>query len=429
MLRRLVSPYGLAMVSYFFFLLAALIPPSTYSAYMHEPDFMFLDPATILFYSFCVASFIAGLWLIDWLFPASFVNDTLTTRISPMLFLLIPLTFGVAGTVVSTILLLRQIPNLFVLLFSQQGGELKQIMALQVQGRFSLAPLLLTAIVWWAVWRKPELEMKRWQRKLLSIAVFFAAVVVIASSVITVSRNLLMPTVCGLGILYVVRKAINGTVTRATLLRGGIAAVLSTCLLFFSLSFLRGSSDWDEMVHALVGYTAASYNRLAAVVDGKMHFPYAGEGLYLSAVVTHTRLLPIADVLNPPDDLAVWSSEFDAVSQASLDGDLIWPGAFGQIFSDLRWYSVLFVLGYGILYGFVWRAFKRGHIVGIVLYPWFGFCILYWFGTNYLLDSPVEPILLAVVLLGLYERVFVSGWSASVRVKTLPAFSPGRSGL
>ena len=404
----MASPYGLAAISYLFFLFSCMIPPSTYSAYMQEPDLMFLDPATILFYTLCVVSFIAGAWLMDWLFQVALVDYTLKTRISPMLFLLAPLILGVAGTVISTILLLRQVPNLFVLLFSQRGGELKEIMALQVEGRFSLAPLLLTAVVWWAMWRKPQMNLVRWQKRLLGLALFFATIVVIASSVVTVSRNLLMPTLCGLAILYVTRKGLQGKLTNRVLVRGSILGGLSACLLFFGLSFLRGTSDWDELTRSLVGYTAGSYNRLAAVVSGQVHFPYAGEGLYLSSVVTHTRLLPFSHVMMPPDALTVWSSEFDAVSQASLDGELIWPGAFGQIFSDLRWFSLLFVAGYGILYGLVWHSFRRGQILGIVLYPWFGFCILFWFGTNYLLDSPIEPLMLAALLIAAYEHIFIS---------------------
>jgi hypothetical protein len=409
----MASPYGLAAISYLFFLLSCLIPPSTYSAYMQEPDLMFLDPATILFYTLCAAIFIAGVFLMDWLFPSVFADYTVKTRFSAMIFLLIPLILGVAGTVISTILLLRQIPNLFVLLFSQRGSELKEMMALQVEGRFSLAPLLLTCVVWWATWRKAQLDLQPWQKKFLGAALFIATIVVIASSVITVSRNLLMPTLCGLGILYVTRKRLAGKVTRKALWRSSMIAGLCACLLFFGLSFLRGTSDWDALMHSLVGYTAASYNRLAAVVNDQVRFPYAGEGLYLSSVVTHTRLLPVSHILAPPDSLSVWSSEFDAINQASLDGELIWPGAFGQIFADLRWYALLFVAGYGVLYGLVWHSFQRGQILGIVLYPWFGFCILFWFGTNYLLDSPIEPLILGVLVILAYEHTFISA-----RVKT-----------
>src|SRR5258708_32835749 len=95
-IRNIVSPYGLAMISYAFFLFACLIPPSIYSYYMMEPDLMFLDPATILFYTLCVASFVAGVCLVTWLFPSSYVYRKCKTRLSPTFFLLAPLPIAAA---------------------------------------------------------------------------------------------------------------------------------------------------------------------------------------------------------------------------------------------------------------------------------------------------------------------------------------------
>lgn len=59
-LNNIVSPYGLALFSYAVFLFACLIPPAIYTYYMREPDLMFIDPATILFYTLCVAAFLGG---------------------------------------------------------------------------------------------------------------------------------------------------------------------------------------------------------------------------------------------------------------------------------------------------------------------------------------------------------------------------------
>src|SRR5271156_4754881 len=97
-IRNVVSPYGLAMISYAFFLFACLIPPSVYSHYMMEPDLMFLDPASILFYTLCVASFLAGAWFVRWLLPSSFPGRRVETRISPTVFLMVPLTVGIILT-------------------------------------------------------------------------------------------------------------------------------------------------------------------------------------------------------------------------------------------------------------------------------------------------------------------------------------------
>jgi hypothetical protein len=46
------------------------------------------------------------------------------------------------------------------------------------------------------------------------------------------------------------------------------------------------------------------------------------------------------------------------------------------------------------------------------LYPWCGFCILFWFGTNALLDTKLVVFLLVALLLSAYERLVVRTGSA-----------------
>jgi hypothetical protein len=60
-----------------------------------------------------------------------------------------------------------------------------------------------------------------------------------------------------------------------------------------------------------------------------------------------------------------------------------------------------------MLYGVVWNWTKRWRVFGVVLYPWFGFCILFRLGMNYLLDQPAEVLLAVALILAIYERVFV----------------------
>jgi oligosaccharide repeat unit polymerase len=407
LLNNVVSPYGLAAISYAFFLIACLIPPSLYSHYMQEPDLMFLDPATILFYSLCVASFVAGLMLVDWLFPASFSDPGLTTRIGPALFLLIPLALGIAANALSIYLLMKQVPNIILLLISQQGEDLKETLALYVEGNFALAPLLLTGITWWALSRYSGLHLRGWRKMIVICFLVIAILSVIISSALTLIRSLLMLIVCSLAILYVLRRTVKKRVSGRFILGGGVAIVLSICLLFSAFSFLRGSNNLADQLNLIMGYTGASYNRLAGIVNGTVRYPYGGHGMYLSTVITHTHRLPFNRALNPPDGSEVWGSEFGAVSQAGLGGDLIWSGAFGDIFTDLGWFAAPFVFAYGVLYGVVWHWMKRGNVFGLVLYPFFGFCILFWLGTNYLLDTPMEFLLLAAILLFLYELLLL----------------------
>jgi hypothetical protein len=423
-IRNIASPYGLAMISYAFFLFACLIPPSVYSHYMMEPDLMFLDPATILFYTLCVASFVAGVWLVSWLSPSSFVDRKLETRISPTLFLLAPLILAVSAATITDLYLITQYPTIILSLLAQQGGDVKDTIAFEVNGHFAFVPIILVGITWWVFWRYPDLDLRGWRKRLAKFSLFVAGLSVILSSVITAGRNILMLAVCGLAILYVTRRTVKKQATLRLIFRSGITVVICTVLLFFAFSFLRGTNSWDDLANELIGYTAGSYNRLAAVVNGNLRYPFAGRGIYLSGLVAHSRFLPFSYLMNAPDSLDVWASEFGAVSRAGLDGRLIWSGAFGYIFSDLGWFSLPFVFGYGMLYGVVWNWINRGKVLGIVLYPCFGFCALFWIGSNYLLDQPSEILSIVAIILIVYELVLVKRPEASVRrLRTTQQFS------
>jgi hypothetical protein len=410
LLDNIVSPYGLAILSYAFFLFACVIPPSVYTHYMMEPDLMFFDPATILFYSLCVASFLVGVRLVSWLFPSAFVDRELKTRISPTVFLLVPLLVGIAAAAITDLYLIANYPAILLALLAQQGGEVKETIAFEVNGHLAFVPLFLIGITWWAFWRFFDLQLKGWGSRIVKVVLVVAVLLVVISSALVLSRSTLMLVLSGLAILYVTRKIATRRMTFKFVTKSGLAGVIGFSFLFFAFSFLRGVDGWDDQLNTLMGYTAASYNRLAGVVNGNLRYPFAGHGMYLSSVVAHSQALEFARFVNSPDPLDVWTSEFGAVSRAGLDGSLIWSGAFGYIFSELGWFSLLFIFGYGVLYGAAWKWIKRGSVFGIVLYPCFGFCALFWVGSNYLLDQPTEILSVVAIGLVMYELAFV--WCA-----------------
>jgi hypothetical protein len=174
---------------------------------------------------------------------------------------------------------------------------------------------------------------------------------------------------------------------------------------------LRGSTGPDVLIGDILGYTIAAYNRLAAVLDGRLRYPFSGRGLYISGFVafnnTFNYIFHVNQLFSWPDFDTVWRSEFEAVSSAGLNGRLIWSGAFGYAFSDLKWAAPLLIFIYGLVTGWAWRLLKLGKTAGIVLYPWCAFCVLFWFGTNYLLDPRAVVLFLVATALGLYEMLFV----------------------
>lgn len=414
LLNNIVSPYGLALFSYALFLFACLIPPSVYSYHMNEPDLMFLDPATILFYTLCVAAFVAGVWFFEKLFPPGpFVERKLEIRISPSTFLLIPLTMGVAITALSSILLVKDNPLLVVMLLAQQGGELRGLdgSGLEFGGTLRSAGLFLIGIVWWTLWRYYQSGLQGRGKRTVKIGLWLAVLTVFVSATLTVSRAPFVTVVSGMAILYLLRKVLVGQLSWSLIGRVGCAFVFGGVFFFFLVSWLRGGTDGNSKVDAFVGYTIASYNRMAALLAGRLHYQYSGKGIYFSNFLlfnnTFNRIIPFGKLMNVPDYFDWWASEFSAVGRAGLNASMILCGMFGEIYIEIGWFAPIYVFAYGLLYGVTWRRMREGRLIGILLYPYFAGLILGWFGTNAVFEAITAALVADAIILSAYEFLFV----------------------
>jgi len=409
--RYLTSPYGLALVSSGVFLAAIVFPPHLYSSVMDEPNFMFLDPASVLFFTLCTASFLAAVWLIGAVFPVTaFVNRPIQAKLNPALFLILPLLLPLALTLVSGYLVLRDNPSLLDLLLSQGGNDVKE--QLDVQGTFGLASIYLLGIIWWVSWRCDQMGLQGRQRRTVKTVQYLATGAVILSTALKLGRGELMPVVTGLAMIYVLRKIVHREAGGAFAFKATLGFATSVAALFLLFSFIRGTSDTDKMLSDSVAYSLASYNHLAALLAGRLHYPYAGRGIYLFSFLGFNNMLnaliPFREVLSWPSFYDAWQSEFRSTWRAGLNGFSIWTSAFGYIFAELGWWSPIYVFFQGLLCGAAWRAIKKGQVMGIVLYPWVAFCILFWMGTNYLFDNKFVVLVLDVIALMAYEGLFTA---------------------
>jgi hypothetical protein len=402
-LAKAVSPYGLALVSSAIFLLAWLFPPSAYSAYMEEPDYIFLNVTALALYSVCVMAFLLGVWLIDLFFPVGGLRDEkLVYRLSPVTFILVPLSLGLIFSVLSNVIIIRSTPDLLRLLLEQGGAELKT--ELQFQTPLGLAGVYLIGIVWWATWRCDQLDLRGGQRRMVKLFQYLATASVVLTTILKLVRGELMPVITGVAIIYLLRKSVHVRKQGAFAFKFFVIFASSVLVLFLLASFVRGTTNLTKDVFA---YTIASYDRLAALLSGRLRYPYGGRGIYLFSFLGYNNMLnmivPFRDILHWPSFMEYWQSEFRAMGPAGLSENAIWTGTFGYIYADIGWFAPLFVFFEGVLCGVVWRSIKLGRPLGIVLYPWFAFCILFWFGMNSLLENKLLPLVLDVIGLSLYE--------------------------
>lgn len=407
-LQNLVSPYGLAGISSLFFLASWLCPPSLYTSVMHERDFLFLNPQVFSFYGLCVSGFILGVW-ISCPHGVRLSPQKLSPRVPVIVFLCLPLSLGLIDTAWALLRTLKQSPNLLLLIAAQQAAALKAGNSFVTGEPLASTAPILVGLTWWTLWRHWQIRLAGWRAHVVRLIILIAICLVIGSSIILVSRNLIMEFSAGIALLFVVHREAEGRLSWRFVLY--IAGLFVACIatLFGVFSFLRGTSSFDAQLYLLLGYSSASYNRLAALLAGVLYYPFSGHGLYLSSLASFNdslhRLIPLDRIFHWPDFHDEWVSEFGAVERAGLDGSLVFLSAFGFIFCDLGWLSPLWLLMYGLAYGVIWRAMRRSSVLGIVVYPFFGFCILFWFGTNLLLDSSLVPFLKYAIYLSIYEKL------------------------
>jgi hypothetical protein len=413
----LLSPYGLAALSTLVFLIAWLTPPGYYTDVVGEKDLVFLDPTALVFFLVCAAAFVTGVAAIDFLFPRpTLAMSKVQMRTSPLLFLSVPLILCSLITIEAIALLLRNNPTVLDLILAAQGFQVKE--NLDVHQPLGLASIWLLGVCWWASWRREQLTFPAlWQRRLVSCFIVFGLTLVLAYAALKLGRGEFMPVLAGTIILYLIRQGVRSALSSRRLLRFSLVSAALLAVTFLLFSAARGSED---LLPELVRYSTASYNRMAALLSGRLHYPHAGTGVYFSSFLSFNssfnQLIPLREVFHWPTFEDVWASEFTSTWQAGLDGYIIWSGTFGYLFSDFGWFAPLVVMMQGLLCGWLWRSIRRGGISGIILYPWVAFCILFWFGTNFFFDTKMVVLALAAFVLQGYERLGRARYSSTAAI-------------
>ncbi len=407
-LRNFASPYGLAGASFFVFFIAWLIPPSIYSPVMNERDILFLNPPTFFFYTLCVLGFIFGVWITSPRDLPLYVPK-LFSRIPATLFLVLPLLAGLLMTTWAILQMFKQVPNLLVLIAAQQGQSIKSGILLDARDQLAVTAPILVGLSWWAQWRFWQLDLTGWRAWCVRLMILTAILVIIGSSVLLVFRFPIMETVAGLFLLYVLHREAEGRLSWSFIAGMCGIFIIGLIVLFGAFAFIRGTSSLDMQFQLLFGYTIASYNRLAAEITGALHYSYPGVRLsdFVGFNKTLHHLIPVDRIFNWPDYGDLAASEFASVDRAGLNGGLIWPGAFGYIFIDLGWFSPFWLILYGMVYGVAWKAMRRSSAAGVTIYPYFGFCVLFWIGSNMLLASSLVPFVKYAIYLTIYEKLLL----------------------
>jgi hypothetical protein len=408
-IRNIVSPYGLAIISYCIFLFGWLFPPRLYTSYVGEPDLMFLDPLTFAFYTSCVGAFLLGVRFTHlWQVPDRQDSSADISVGAPLAYVAVPILLLTLPCAVFMVLAGTKL-NSIVLLASQQGQAIKAAGETALPApEWAKYQTFLTAILWWSLFRSHQLKLTGVSRFGFYVIFAVGLGVNVLTCVAMVNRTDLMPLLAGLLVVFLYRKAQGRRITLRRLFFASFASALSLTGCFLALSFLRGAIALRLLLISLMGYTIVSYNRLAAILSGVMHYAYGGNGVYLAQVLDQVeRIDTLRKYFGWPSASVVWQTEFVSTYMAGLNSSFIWSSVFGYLYSDIGWWALLYLFGTGILAGIAWSRFTAGKTSGVVLYPWIAFCVLFWIGWNMLLETRVFRLFGLALLLWFYDRLFL----------------------
>jgi len=132
----------------------------------------------------------------------------------------------------------------------------------------------LTAVLGWAQYRALQLNLRNAKRSIFWIIFSAGWLVDAATSVALVDRTRLMPLMASTILIAIFFKTRGRQVQFLRIAAFAFVSMLAIVGTFLLLSFLRGSLLVGSLMTSLLGYTIVSYNRMAALLMGAMHYGY-----------------------------------------------------------------------------------------------------------------------------------------------------------
>lgn len=217
---------------------------------------------------------------------------------------------------------------------------------------------------------------------------YAAMCVLIATSILLVSRYILLPFLFGLIMLEYREKKVK--IKELVIILMGVSAIFSV------LGLLRGG----EILSQMYGYGPASFNRLTALLLGYTDLIEADPLRYIASTLGENK--PYIDLL---------IIEHDAVGIAGLDWGLNWFTVYGYIYAATGMFAHLYFFILGIITKEIYRRFYRNEILGVVLYPWVAITIVLWFSSNMLAWGATSIFVITALIIKIYNMLILS-WSS-----------------
>lgn len=408
--------------NFFLFFIPFILPSNIYSEIMNEKDYSFFNFESLVFIILCDVSLILGYFMHRPIIIDKISDNGSMKRIYSNKFIILPLLPFIFLTIISIFMILKSYPQIIFLLGSAAAQGLRVDISTQANV-MSGAPVVLSGMVWWAVFRMRCTEIETRKKLIVTRAVVILSVIlIVASFLIKMSRMELIPLFVGILINYKYAEYISLNLKNSNFLRSIIIITAMGLFIFVLLSFIRGYNSWHEILSQIFSYGPASYNRLSAFLSGRLHFYGESTGIYVSSfqgqipIIKH--FIDIYGFLGEPNLSTAWLRDFNDVSQAGLNIHYTFPTVYGAIYSFFGIFSPIYFVVYGAFIKQALHSLNRKKNFGIVFFPFLVFGVLFLFGWNFCLSYTFIILLITVFLLFMYERFYTLLFISSSKLQS-----------
>ena len=159
------------------------------------------------------------------------------------------------------------------------------------------------------------------------------------------------PTPFSLIITYLYKNRITAKIT--------IKTTITLIILFILIRNIR--KKWRQYVgnSFFLAYTFTPWNRLAMLIDNIVYLPFQGQFLYTFMAAFISPVLPAGSLIwsteLPIPDKNILIQDLEQKTQALLEIDYLsinWHTLIGDIYSDLSYYLILYILVVSSLFAF-----------------------------------------------------------------------------
>ncbi len=365
-------------------------PPYIYSYFMREFDFIYGDIKTFFFVLFCLFAFCIGFKLGNFKSNISF-NMSLFL-IDPLVFLDIMLFIGYILLVIylfsfNYFIFIRFHLN-FLEILLVYGYQYLKYQPSFIPFGLGAIPTFLGFYSFFIFYMFCYLKY-RLHIKYSNFKIYLFIILVFIINLLTVNRNILVIIFFGLFLIYNYHYYYNKKIQIVKFFK----LILFLIVIFVVTLVLRFSSlnNMRFIGENLIGYTVASYNRLALIVSHNAELKDVNPSLIDLVLPNRIPLfhIYIKQPLTMLEYLDHWHS---ILKEYNLNYWFNLKTIFGDVYNRIGIFSFLFFFVYGILGGRLYQSFKKGKIIGILFYPTYFASIFIWSLTNIFVSNLFQNI-------------------------------------